>query len=288
MTAAKSPVRPAGCGGYGPAVTRRTPPRPLPVEELFPEVVPFRRDTVRLHPRRGEPAPGDSSLGGPLLWPAGEPWPSCPEHSGSPMVAVVQIHRADVPDLVPFPAGCDLLQVLWCPLYHGDRWVVPAVHWRSAAAVGPVRQAPPAPARAGYGNVPRPCVLHPELVPEYASWDLPQELWDELEDRIDRVQRETGWDYQVHLSTAPGSKLGGWPGWGQDPVWPCCPGCRRPMDHLLTVESTEESGPRWAWTPAEDRDRGFEGADLSLGDLGGVYLFECRSCPDRPFAHRFD
>lgn len=157
---------------YGPPVTRRTPPRPLNVEELFPEIAPLRREAVRLHPRAGEPTCRDSSVGGPLLWPAREPWPECPEHPGSPMIQVVQIYRSDLPGLVPFPDGCDLLQLLWCPRRHDGQWVVPLVRWRSAAAVGQVRQPPPVPAEAGYGKVPRPCVVHPELVTEYPSWDL--------------------------------------------------------------------------------------------------------------------
>ncbi|MEU8927100.1 DUF1963 domain-containing protein [Kitasatospora sp. NPDC048545] len=269
-------------------MTRRTPPRPVPVEEQFPEVVPFRREAVRLHPRAGRPAPGDSSVGGPLLWPAREPWPDCPEHPGSPMVAVVQVRRADVPDLVPFPEGRDLLQVLWCPRAHDGQWVVPLVRWRSAAEVGEVRQAPPVPPEARYGQVPRPCVVHPEPVTEYPSWDLPDALWDALEPRFEQVEAETGWDYQFHLSTAPGIKLGGYPGWCQEPRWPHCPTCRAPMDHLLTVDSTEDHDCRLTWTPVEDRDLRRQGADLSLGDLGGVYLFECRACPGRPFAHRYD
>ncbi|MFJ4188484.1 DUF1963 domain-containing protein [Kitasatospora sp. NPDC089509] len=269
-------------------MSRRTPPRPLDVEELFPEVVPFRRETVRLHPRAGEPGCGDSSVGGPLLWPAGEPWPECPEHVGSPMVAVVQVRREDVPALVPFPAGRDLLQVLWCPLEHGIDLVAPLVRWRSAADVGEVRQAPPAPSEARYGRVPRPCVVHPEVVTEYPSWDLSDEDWDALEDRFQQVEEETGWEYQSHLSTAPGVKLGGFPGWCQDAQWPSCAGCGVPMEHLLTVESTEEYDSRQAWTPVEDRDLRWQGPGLRLGDLGGVYLFECHGCPGRPFAHRYD
>jgi hypothetical protein len=27
---------------------------------------------------------------------------------------------------------------------------------------------------------------------------------------------------------------------------------------------------------------------LMIGDVGGMYLFVCASCPDRPFAYRFD
>ncbi|MEV0324401.1 DUF1963 domain-containing protein [Streptomyces sp. NPDC050658] len=270
---------------------RHTPPRPLDVEELFPEVVPFRRETVRLHPRAGEPTHRDSSVGGPLLWPEREPWPVCPTHEASPMVPVVQIYRSDMPDAVrsPFPDGCDLLQVLWCPLEHAGEWVVPHIRCRASDAVGAPAGPPPVPSAARRGRVPRPCVVHPEQVTEYASWDLPSEVRDVLEKRFEEVEAATGWDYQYHLSTAPGIKLGGWPGWSQEPAWPRCTQCRRPMEHLLTVESWEadaESG--LTWTPVEDRGRRYDGPDLMLGDAGGVYLFVCTACPDRPYTHRFD
>ncbi|MDX3070964.1 hypothetical protein ACIP98_14355 [Streptomyces sp. NPDC088354] len=123
---------------------------------------------------------------------------------------------------------------------------------------------------------------------EYPSWDLPDELWEALDARFEQVGKETGWEYQDHLSTAPGIKLGGYPGWCQDPRWPDCRDCGTPMDHLLTVESAEESDSRQAWTPVEDRGVRSEGPGLVLGDLGGVYFFECRTCPGLPFAHRFD
>ncbi|MEU7020559.1 hypothetical protein ABZ990_07845 [Streptomyces sp. NPDC046203] len=56
---------------------RTTPPRPVEVAEVFPELAPLARPAIRLHPRPGSPTVGDSSVGGPLLWPAGEPWPLC-------------------------------------------------------------------------------------------------------------------------------------------------------------------------------------------------------------------
>ncbi|MFB6843739.1 hypothetical protein ACFCXS_02500 [Streptomyces sp. NPDC056373] len=61
---------------------RTTPPRPLDITALYPELAPLARTAVRLHPRAGAPTAADSSIGGPLLWPAGEPWPGCPEHTG--------------------------------------------------------------------------------------------------------------------------------------------------------------------------------------------------------------
>jgi hypothetical protein len=61
-------------------MTRTTPPRPLDVTALFPELAPLARTAVRLHPRAGAPTSADSSIGGPLLWPAHEPWPTCLDH----------------------------------------------------------------------------------------------------------------------------------------------------------------------------------------------------------------
>ncbi|MEU9421007.1 hypothetical protein [Streptomyces sp. NPDC048272] len=56
---------------------RTTPPRPLDVTGLFPQLASLARTATRLHPRPGSPTPHDSSVGGPLLWPADEPWPYC-------------------------------------------------------------------------------------------------------------------------------------------------------------------------------------------------------------------
>ena len=187
-------------------MTRRTPPRPVDVELLFPEVVPLRKETVRLHPCVGEPTPRDSSVGGPLLWPAEDAWPLCSEREGSPMVPVVQIYRTSVPGTVPFPEGCDLLQVLWCPRKHsGHRWIVPHVQWRKAGLVGKVLETPPCPAELWKNYVPRPCVVHPELVTEYPYWDLHDDMWDALEFRFLYLDQETGWDYQSHLGVRGGS-----------------------------------------------------------------------------------
>lgn len=60
-------------------VTPVTPPRPIDVAAVFPQLVPLARTATRLHPRPGAPTWHDSSIGGPLLWPAEEPWPHCEE-----------------------------------------------------------------------------------------------------------------------------------------------------------------------------------------------------------------
>ncbi|MFE2146324.1 hypothetical protein ACFXA3_32125 [Streptomyces sp. NPDC059456] len=58
-------------------MSQTTPSRPFDVAALFPQLAPLARTATRLHPRPGSPTPRDSSVGGPLLWPAGEPWPHC-------------------------------------------------------------------------------------------------------------------------------------------------------------------------------------------------------------------
>ncbi|MGA4863657.1 hypothetical protein ACPB9J_13515 [Streptomyces lavendulocolor] len=50
-----------------------TPPRPFDISVLFPQLAPLARTATRLHPRPGSPTVHDSTVGGPLLWPADEP-----------------------------------------------------------------------------------------------------------------------------------------------------------------------------------------------------------------------
>ncbi|OII69784.1 hypothetical protein [Streptomyces sp. CC77] len=66
-----------------------TPPRPFDITALFPRLAPLARTATRLHPRPGSPTVHDSSVGGPLLWPADEPWPYCEEQHDSRVEPVV-------------------------------------------------------------------------------------------------------------------------------------------------------------------------------------------------------
>ena len=295
-------------------MARTTPPRPVDVEMLFPELVPYRREATRLHPRRGEPGVRDSSVGGPLLWPADEPWPHCTEAHPSigfdppppgpvPLVPVLQLYATDIPGL-PFPPGTDLLQLLWCPYDHEPYFAPrPELRWRTSEVRDGLFAEPPRPASAPDVYMPAPCVLHPERVVEYPQWDIPAELGETLRKRFDRLQEESGCSYWYELSVAPGIKAGGYPNWTQEPDWPVCDGCGTPMDHLLTIDSAEfDGGSARAWLPNEDRpesgtifDLPFEhrhaiqcAPDLMIGDMGGVYVFNCPRCPGRPHAYRSD
>jgi hypothetical protein len=70
------PLLPRAVDAQRSGMTRTTPPRP-DVVAAVPELGAYARTATRLHPRRGSPGVGDSSIGGPLLWPAEEPWPVC-------------------------------------------------------------------------------------------------------------------------------------------------------------------------------------------------------------------
>jgi hypothetical protein len=296
-------------------VAHTTPPSPINVEQAFPELAAYRKVAMRLHPRPGSPGVADSSMGGQLLWPAGEPWPVCsggdgdhrwygPAPEAVPLVPVLQLYARDVPTL-PFVDGTDVLQVLWCPYDHAPRaWVKPALRWRASSQIAALAAEvpwPPDPQPDGF--VPRPCVLDPEAVVEYPSWDLPDDLYERFRAAFGSIRRKTGTDYHTHAADAPGTKAGGYPGWTQEPSWPVC-GCGAAMGHLLTVASWEfDRASMVRWLPEEDRAAGIADignigdpimaavmrpAGLMLGDCGGVYLFVCPHCSDRPFDWRFD
>ncbi|RKS09889.1 hypothetical protein DFP74_5634 [Nocardiopsis sp. Huas11] len=284
------------------------------VEEFLPELGPLRRGAVRLHPRRGEPGAHQSSVGGPLLWPEGEPWPLCtaeheawgsePSAGPVPFVPVVQLFRSDAPD-AGFPEGTDLLQVLWCPHDHEPALCPePRVVWRETARIGAAAARRPVLDDAPAGSVPVPCVVHPEAVVEYPGWDdmgpaMARGLWG----RARRMEERTGWGYEEHLSTAPGIKLGGYASGAQGSVAMDCGACGGGMDLLLTVASWEYDPASWKrWLPVEERTDadgergpfsiedglGAQGvAGLMLGDVGSVFVFECRRCPERPIGHAF-
>ncbi|QLE74709.1 hypothetical protein FGW37_26765 [Streptomyces rectiverticillatus] len=290
---------------------RTTPPRPADVATVFPQLAPLARPATRLHPRPGSPSPHDSSVGGPLLWPADEPWPYCEDESHGAladewnegpvaMVPVVQLYVRDVPLLRP-PGQADLLQVLWCPFEHEPDYKPPtALFWRSAAEVTDILAAPPEPSAVEYdGYVPEPCVVAPEQITEYPNYlDLRRELQQQLDDRsrwqaagVDNHYALAPHEfYWCELSVAPGWKVGGWPPWGlTDPVARFCAACGVGMVPLLTVASGEWDSSNHGWVPYEDQHL----AALGTGDVANppavqvsrgnhLQLYVCPESPDHP------
>ena len=236
-------------------------------------------------------------MGAKPLWPANEPWPTCTEpHDDTddegPVAAVplLQLFRRDVQQL-PFPEATDLLQVLWCPRNHEnfDRWPAgprTSLYWRQAAAVTDViAQIPVTPSRGDY--IVDSSVLHPEPgVLEYPrGGGYPYENWDW--DPITQLDEQLGCRADCTLFTAPGTKVGGWPGFCQDPFWPECEECGQRTEHLLTVsdcENVADSGDRWVprcANPGAVPD----GIDFCHG---AMQLFYCARCPDLPHFQWYD
>ncbi|MEU7030938.1 hypothetical protein AB0A60_30160 [Streptomyces sp. NPDC046275] len=269
----------------------RTPYRPLDITVPFPELSAYARTATRLHPCPGTPTAADSSVGGPLLWPAAEAWPVCGEHGGAPLLPLAQFHVGDVPDLPPFaPPGTDLLQVLWCPRYaHEDG---PFSHfgpytrlvWRRAAEVTGPLAVPSPPPVTEERYVPVPCVVHPEQVVEYPFADyLPKELDQRIMAWEDELQARIGpsapW-YQYDLSLAPGWKIGGWDSWHRtDLVRVYCDACGTEMRVLLTIDSYEGNGAADSWGRYGDPGRP---TGIAVGRDGEYRAFVCPADPSHP------
>ncbi|GLY51202.1 hypothetical protein [Lentzea sp. NBRC 102530] len=251
----------------------------------IPGIEAWERPVVVLNPVPGAPTAADSHLGGPLLWPADEPWPWCESgHSGYvqvqdcendrvPHFAAAQFYRRDFPEL-PFPDGTDLLQVLFCPLYHranGGPGV--RLHWRASGSVGAVLTDVPAPALREPEFFPRPMVFEPERTTEYPAPDeLPEEMvatFSFLQDPDDHD------DHDEWPDLARGSKIGGWTAWyhTERPEGRCSE-CGAPVPQGLALSSSERKpGEKAGWL---------------FGDHGSLNVFLCSNDPRHPFTVEVD
>jgi hypothetical protein len=251
-------------------------------------------------------------MGGQFLWPADERWPTCTAQEEPPMdmsweslsvpgpdgqsqvsgelqvsgvpvghalhndylVGIMQLRREDVPEL-GFHQGTDLFQLLWCPRDHPEEYAPYCrVFWRRAADVRhPLARTPEA-SRPDGALLPPTCTLSPERVEEYPPrWLLP----DDLDDRIRQWEASgaaQGVSYHFQLSTAPGTKVGGYahPTYGR--YERRCPVCGVAMEHLLTIDSGEtrmpEAGGRWDAEPLP------EDLFFLIGRGGNLTVFICR------------
>jgi hypothetical protein len=266
-----------------------TPPRPVNLLDLFPEVKPLQRITLRLHPGYSdEPPPAATKLGGRILWPADEPWPVC-EVFKIPLVPVLQLTADDAPPQVKFKPGTDLMQLLWSPRDHGSGGPKPTVVWRKAADVtGPLAELPDT-SQAYLNYVPVPCRVFPERVTEFPDWHtVPR---SSLREKIEAWKPDGGRNpvefYERELSAAPGTKVGGYPRWLGPPNPATCAVCKRGMDYLLTIDIDELYREK-SWCPSTDALMGQRWtrhpnpAGLTLPEPGNVHVFVCRRCDDWP------
>lgn len=267
-----------------------TPPFAPEILAEFPELTVLGRTATRLHPRRGTPGIGDSHVGGPLAWPATDPWPVCirelrdGRHHGTPnpLVPVAQLWASDIPDLPrsvpgtgPYAAeDADLLQLLWCPVEHLREPLGPAVQVRrrrSADLPADLLTAAP------QGDVERaewiatPCLLHPEQITDRPCAEaLPGAVRDRLPPGV-----ASGF-------VAPGWKVGGYPRRpGENP----CPHCGAPTDLLLLVTDHEYDAATFHWIPLEEQDLDWSSPQgdayerpTGLRLAGDLHIFACPGC----------
>lgn len=271
---------------------RHTPPPPINLTEILPEYAPLARSTVRLHPRSGVCGIDESKLGGMFLLPNDEPWPY--DSEGFPFVPILQLRVEDVPE-IGFPEGKDLFQLFWS----FNEILVCKIFWRKRSEITkPLTELPEdvlIEIEENRGFYPTPCILNPERVTEYPHiFDIMDEYPD-LDEALENSKKfakaiasipELEYDepsdvYQDLLSTADGTKVGGYPHWVQDPEAP------EDLEYLLTIASRECDDATWLrWLPTEDRDNWDESvinaANLRLGDMGKVNIFINRQREDYP------
>lgn len=275
----------------------------------FTELAPYARTTVRLHPRQGTPGARDSHIGGPLWWPAGEPWPHCAGHQDVngraepyPLAAVAQLTAADFPE-IRFPDGTDLAQLLWCPEWHDqphpEGWGQACrLVWRRAADVTDPPAVQPDPQEHwdyGWDMIPRACVLHPERLTEYPFRDeLPASLASRYEAWLDER------DLPDDMTTFPGYKLGGSMSWGvtDRPRAMECGECGAPLQLFLQFDTYEyalgtwgpDGAPHRFWPPeergleprSEEWEAAREPVGMTVGRGGHAGLFVCSADPRHP------
>lgn len=319
----------------------------------MPWIGEYRRDAVRLHPRRADhDLPRNASkMGGLFLWPAEEPWPFCGESDpatfhrptvegfrestkalmsieselGLParsaldqeaamrvfeeMIAaapdvteshnlayapIVQLRRDEFPEL-PWPAGKDLFQLLWCPRVHfwgnnstlGGQSSGAKIFWRAEASIP---NALTVWESSNQHQSLHECVLNPEDILEYPQacyFDSAIDAWleraySELNPTEDSEASRRTWWYSYDIATAPGTKLLGHPQWVQNNETPTCR-CNRPMNLLLTCASQEDHDSKaWniePWRGSIEPHQTFDQFDnpfgFRWGDWSNAYVFYC-------------
>ncbi len=284
-----------------------TPPPIVDIASVIPSLASKARQTVRLHPRLGETDANACNIGGRILWPNGEEWPTCKEHECSYVVAT-QLRKQEVPE-IRYRPRTDLLQVLWCPNRHSHNGGPSVkIFWRSSRISGHSPEHLDLPTTEKR-YIPKQCLVHPERVAEFPDGsELSQEESEaidnstEISDALNNadVSEIDNWRlpdtnigaYFSWLSVAHGTKVGGYPAWVQDPEYPKCESGHS-MEFLMSFASLEFDGQSWGrWLPINERNilsasysersRIQSAMGCSFGDAGNLYIFICHECPQWP------
>lgn len=215
----------------------------------------------------------------------------------TPYAPILQLRRDDFPEL-PWPAGKDLFQLLWCPRVHfeGNGMHDPSetptqtpgfvAKWRTERLV--VKALPAMP------KLEQPfqeCSFQPEDIAEYPQADEfdREQIEPHLRTLAPWLARvphkgehvpDPWWRYSHDVAVAPGTKLLGYPQWIQDDDTPECESCGERMRLLLTCASQEDvDNPVWSAARLHaSRDKYENPHGMQWGDVGNAYLFYCVRC----------
>ncbi|NOU88215.1 hypothetical protein GC102_20935 [Paenibacillus sp. LMG 31460] len=245
------------------------------IENIFPELAQYRKNTIRLHPIRiTESAEFVQLVTGEAIW---------GEHQLH-YIPIFQILKTDFSE-VDFPDENDVLNIFWCPKDHGE-----VLEPQFKAIWGK---------SARLNNSNHIISLNPEAVIEYPSLEKLLSINEPLGRSLMEWQSRKGEEneeeeaiYEYQLSVADGTKIGGYVNWVQSDETPNCE-CNNEMEHLLTVSEAEFDGGTYGrWCPIEledvwklpykERVNLQSPLGLSLGDMGKIYFFICEKCKSKP------
>ncbi|OCT15808.1 hypothetical protein A8709_09265 [Paenibacillus pectinilyticus] len=266
------------------------------IENVFPQLLNYRKMSIRLHPMREECIPSsDSKFGENIQWIVSDEWPTCSEHR-QPFIPVLQIFKKDIPGF-DFPTGYDTLQVLWCPNDHGEIYSpLCKAYWKNSNQVNSTSRVFSDQLIINNDYVVRTCKLNPESVFEYPSLEDLLLTNEPLGRAIMNWQQQFGEEeeavYEYELSVADGSKLGGYEKWIQGIERPRCE-CDNEMEHFLTIAESEFDGGtfgRWCpdeygdiWSVSYEVRRNIQSPlGIHLGDMGKIFFFVCKKCESLP------
>ncbi len=217
------------------------------------------------------------------------------DETGEPephLVAVLQLRAADVPAL-RFPAGRDLLQLLWCPAAHIDGDVpAPRLYWRDSASVGETLDGHPPVRQSQAKYLPYPCVPVPQSLLDFPHpADLPSELSEEVFGSVEDPE-EAEETYEKLVAGRWSDKAGGYPYCPQDACQPVCPGCDGEMALLVQLfsqpwfkDDIRIQADALAAAGTDPSALADPGTHISFGRMERMSVFGCITCPNHPIVH---
>ncbi|GKT31603.1 Protein of unknown function DUF1963 like protein [Aduncisulcus paluster] len=224
------------------------------VAAVLPKFAPLARPMYKIksEPRAETPdCPSEdlkvSKFGGIPFMPRAD-WPKC-AHCSQPLELLVQLDLSKIPrkTLPEDMPETGLLQLFFCPNTDAecvcdmdeDKWTVGRYISAEELTREPVFREMP---ESEVDHIPCHAITGFEETTEYPMPEECEEHLDELEEEVTPDEIMLVCD----CAASESDKLGGWPCWLDEIIYPECPVCGSEMPHLMTVGS--EEGLEWAFS----------------------------------------